>query len=54
MNLLKTVIIALITSKDFIFRPKIKFEDKNGLVLLYQIKAVDKTRIVKKLVLLKK
>jgi len=33
MNILKTVIIAPMTSKgfDFIFRPKIKFEKKNGL-----------------------
>ena len=51
MNILKTVIIAPMTSKgfDFIFRPKIKFEDKNGLVLLDQIRAVDKTRLVKKI-----
>ncbi len=51
MNVLKTVIIAPMTSKgfNFIFRPKIKFEDKNGLVLLDQIRAVDKTRIVKKI-----
>ena len=51
MNVLKTVIIAPMTSKgfDFIFRPKIKFENKNGLVLLDQIRAVDKTRIVKRI-----
>jgi len=51
MNVLKTVIIAPMTSKgfNFIFRPKIKFEDKNGLVLLDQIRAVDKTKIVKKI-----
>jgi len=51
MNILQTVIIAPMTSKgfDFIFRPKIKFENKNGLVLLDQIRAVDKTRIVKKI-----
>jgi mRNA interferase MazF len=51
MNILKTVIIAPMTSKgfDFIFRPKIKFEKKDGLVLLDQIRAVDKTRLVKKL-----
>ena len=49
MNILKTVIVAPMTSKgfDFIFRPKIKFEDKNGLILLDQIRAVNKTRIVK-------
>ena len=51
MNALKTVIIAPMTSKgfDFIFRPKIKFEKKDGLVLLDQIRTVDKTRLVKKL-----
>jgi len=51
MNILKTVIIAPMTSKgfDFIFRPKIKFENKNGLILLDQIRTVDKTRLTKKL-----
>ena len=51
MNILKTVIVAPMTSKgfDFIFRPKIKFEKKDGLVLLDQIRTVDKTRLVKKL-----
>ena len=49
MNILKTVIIAPMTSKgfDFIFRPKIKFENKSGLILLDQIRAIDKSRIVK-------
>ena len=39
------------TSKgfDFVFRPKIKFEKKDGLVLLDQIRAIDRTRLVKKL-----
>ena len=51
MNILKTVIVAPMTSKgfDFIFRPKIKFEKKDGLILLNQIRVVDKTRLVKKL-----
>jgi len=51
MNVLKTVIVAPMTSKgfDFVFRPKIKFEKKDGLVLLDQIRTVDKTRLVKKL-----
>jgi mRNA interferase MazF len=51
MNVLKTVIIAPMTSKgfDFVFRPKIKFEKKDGLVLLDQIRTIDKTRLVKKL-----
>ena len=51
MNVLKTVIIAPMTSKgfNFVFRPKIRFEKKDGLVLLDQIRAVNKTRLVKKL-----
>lgn len=51
MNVLKTVIVAPMTSKgfDFVFRQKIKFKNKNGLVLLDQIRTVDKTRLVKKL-----
>ena len=51
MNVLKTIIIAPMTSKgfNFIFRPKIKFENKTGLILLDQIRAVNKTRIVKKI-----
>lgn len=51
MSQLKTVIIAPMTSQgfNFIFRPKICFEDKEGLVLLDQIRAVDKTRLIKKI-----
>ena len=51
INILRTVIIAPLTSKgfDFIFRPKIKFQNKEGLVLLDQIRTVDKTRLVKKI-----
>jgi len=51
MNVLKTIIVAPMTSKgfDFIFRPKINFENKDGLVLLDQIRSVDKTRIIKKI-----
>ena len=51
MNVLKTVIIVPMTSKgfDFVFRPKIRLEKKDGLVLLDQIRTVDKTRLVKKL-----
>ncbi|WP_294887872.1 type II toxin-antitoxin system PemK/MazF family toxin [Sulfurimonas sp. RIFCSPLOWO2_12_36_12] len=51
MNVLNTVIVAPMTSKgfDFVFRPKIKFEDRDGLVLLDQIRTVDKTRLVKKI-----
>ncbi len=51
MNILKTVIIAPLTSKgfEFIFRPKLKFQNKNGLILLDQIRAIDKSRLVKKI-----
>jgi mRNA interferase MazF len=51
MNILKTVIIAPLTSKgfDFIFRPKITFQDKDGFVLLDQIRTVDKSRLTKKI-----
>jgi mRNA interferase MazF len=51
INILNTVIVTPMTSKgfDFIFRPKIRFEKKDGLVLLDQIRTVDKTRLVKKL-----
>jgi len=51
MHSLNTVIIAPLTSKgfDFVFRPKLMFQDKQGLVLLDQIRAVDKKRLVKRL-----
>ena len=51
MNVLNTVIVAPMTSKglDFIFRPKINFDGKKGLILLDQMRTVDKTRFVKKL-----
>ena len=51
MEALKTVIIAPMTSKgfSFVFRPKLYFENKDGLVLLDQIRSVDKIRIIKKI-----
>jgi len=51
INILKTIIVAPMTSKgfDFVFRPKIKFENKQGLVLLDQIRTIDKSRIIKKI-----
>lgn len=51
MNLLNTVFVAPMTSKgfDFIFRPKINFDGKKGLILLDQIRTVDKSRFVKKI-----
>ncbi len=51
MNILKTVVIAPLTDKgfDFIFRPEITFQEKQGLVLLDQIRTVDKSRLTKKI-----
>ena len=51
MKLLHTVIIAPMTTKGFNmpFRIKIQFQNKQGLVLLDQIRAVDKTRLVKRI-----
>jgi len=51
MHRLNTVIIAPLTSKgfDFLFRPKIRFQNKDGLVLLDQIRTVDKQRLLKKI-----
>ncbi len=51
INMLKTAIIAPLTSRgfNFVFRPKICFQEKDGLVLLDQIRAVDKSRIAKKI-----
>jgi mRNA interferase MazF len=51
MQALHTVIVAPMTSKGFhfIFRPHITFDGTEGLVLLDQIRAVNKKRIVKRL-----
>ncbi len=51
MKALKTVVVAPMTSKgfSFVFRPNIHLENKDGLVLLDQIRAVDKIRLVKKI-----
>jgi len=51
MAALSTVIVAPMTTKGFDFpcRIKCKFKNKNGLIFLDQIRAVDKTRLVKKL-----
>ena len=50
LHALRTVIIAPLTSKgfDYVFRPKLTFQDKQGLVLLDQICTVDKSRLIKK------
>ncbi len=51
MSALSTVLVAPMTTKGFDFpcRIKCKFKNKNGLILLDQIRAVDKSRLVKKL-----
>ncbi|VAW70117.1 Death on curing protein, Doc toxin [hydrothermal vent metagenome] len=51
MSALSTVLVAPMTTKGFEFpcRIKCKFKNKNGLIILDQIRAVDKSRLVKKL-----
>ena len=51
MNGLKTVLIAPMTTKGFYApsRVELQFQDKTGLVLLDQLRSVDKSRLVKKL-----
>ena len=48
---LSTVLVAPMTTKGFDFPCRIQcnFKNKNGLILLDQIRAVDKTRLIKKL-----
>jgi mRNA interferase MazF len=51
MNCLKTVLIAPMTTKGFHApsRVELQFQNKTGLVLLDQLRPVDKSRLVKKL-----
>ncbi len=51
ISALSTVLVAPMTTKGFDFpcRIKCQFKNKNGLILLDQIRAVDKSRLVKKL-----
>ncbi len=51
MSALKTAIVAPMTSKGFKFPSRIScvFQGKNGLILLDQMRAVDKSRLVQKL-----
>jgi len=51
MSALKTTIVAPMTSKGFQFPSRIpcSFQGRNGLILLDQMRAVDKTRLVQKL-----
>ncbi|VAW29098.1 Death on curing protein, Doc toxin, partial [hydrothermal vent metagenome] len=51
MSALSTVLMAPMTTKGFEFpcRIKCRFKSKSGLILLDQIRAVDKSRLVKRL-----
>ena len=51
MMLLATILIAPMTTQGFDFpcRVKCTFRNKQGLILLDQIRAVDKNRLIKKL-----
>ena len=51
MAALSTVLVAPMTTKRFDFpcRVSCKFKNKKGLILLDQIRAVDKSRVIKKL-----
>jgi mRNA interferase MazF len=51
MSALSTVIMAPMTTKGFDFPCRIacKFKGKKGLILLDQIRAIDKSRLVRKL-----
>lgn len=51
MNVLKTVLVAPMTTKgmDFPTRVKVTFKDKTGQIVLDQIRAVDKSRLTKHL-----
>jgi mRNA interferase MazF len=51
MSALKTVIVAPMTSKGFAFPTRIPctFQEKKGLILLDQMRAVDKSRLIQKL-----
>lgn len=51
MTRLGTVLVAPMTSKGFDYpcRVRCRFQDKKGLVLLDQMRAVDKTRLLKNL-----
>lgn len=51
MSALSTLFMAPMTTKGFEFpvRVKCKFKGKSGLILLDQMRAIDKSRLVKKL-----
>jgi mRNA interferase MazF len=51
MSAMKTAIVAPMTSKGFSYPTRIQytFQDKKGLILLDQMRAVDKSRLIQKL-----
>ena len=51
MSSLKTAIVAPMTSKGFLYPTRIPctFQGKQGLILLDQMRAVDKSRLIQKL-----
>lgn len=51
MSALKTVIVAPMTSKGFTFPTRIPcgFQGKDGLILLDQMRAVDKSRLIQRI-----
>ena len=51
MSALSTAIVAPMTSKGFSYPTRIQytFQGKNGLILLDQIRAIDKSRLIQKL-----
>ncbi len=51
MSALSTVLVAPMTTRGFDFpcRIKCKFKNKNGQIFLDQVRAVDKSRLIKKL-----
>ena len=51
MSALKTAIVAPMTSKGFTFPTRIPctFQERKGLILLDQMRAVDKSRLIQKL-----
>nr|WP_218576728.1 type II toxin-antitoxin system PemK/MazF family toxin [Desulfobacter latus] len=51
MSALKTSIVAPMTSKGFTFPTRIQctFKEKDGFILLDQLRAVDKSRLIQKL-----
>ena len=51
LRLLKTTIIAPLTSQGFGFpcRVKCRFQNRSGLILLDHVRSIDKRRLIKKL-----